>query len=389
MLPAHPQPYPEEILSSWMVRLAFANDFRLHPFYAGIIGYKQPIWNRDVDRRPTKALLQSLAHQTGQPVCQLQAMALQSLDGVLFDSPTAVTNPPWILPLGIVHRTHNRFGMQFCPQCLLEDDVAYYRLQWRLAFHVICPLHGCRLLDACPCCDAPVAFLRHGIGKQRQVPSNALSICTTCGFDLRNSLALPFEWADLEAMQILFSIQAAGVGYYAQGEAPFFSNNVLFFKGLHTLVNLIHGRHSSRITSALITASGVSLDETKYPRSEFCCRRLSTRIPVLQAAAWLLVDWPNRFVETCEKGRLSQSRIVENSGILPYWVASVVGAKLNQRVYLPSFSEIFAAGEYLLSKNLKVNSQTLGNVLGTGRDFSLRSARIWREWYPNQCGKNI
>ncbi|WP_156038866.1 TniQ family protein [Chromobacterium haemolyticum] len=39
MLPMHPQPQPREILSSWMVRQAFANGFMLHTFYDKLLGY--------------------------------------------------------------------------------------------------------------------------------------------------------------------------------------------------------------------------------------------------------------------------------------------------------------------------------------------------------------
>lgn len=34
MLPIHPQPMSDELLTSWMVRLAFANGFALHTFYS-------------------------------------------------------------------------------------------------------------------------------------------------------------------------------------------------------------------------------------------------------------------------------------------------------------------------------------------------------------------
>lgn len=45
---------------------------------------------------------------------------------------------------------------RFCPVCLLEDEVKYFRIEWRFLCWLWCPLHMCRLLDACPACAKPV-----------------------------------------------------------------------------------------------------------------------------------------------------------------------------------------------------------------------------------------
>lgn len=45
---------------------------------------------------------------------------------------------------------------RFCPVCLLEDEVKYFRIEWRFLCWLWCPLHMCRLLEACPACAKPV-----------------------------------------------------------------------------------------------------------------------------------------------------------------------------------------------------------------------------------------
>lgn len=77
LLPLHPQPRPGEILSSWMVRLAFSNGFPLHTFYDKLLEYRAPIWNRDIDRHPANELLSILARNSGQRKSSLKSLTLK------------------------------------------------------------------------------------------------------------------------------------------------------------------------------------------------------------------------------------------------------------------------------------------------------------------------
>ena len=47
--------------------------------------------------------------------------------------------------------------LQFCPQCLAEDEEPYFRREWRLATTIVCARHGSRLLDRCPACGQGLA----------------------------------------------------------------------------------------------------------------------------------------------------------------------------------------------------------------------------------------
>lgn len=379
ILPIHPQPFHGEIFSSWLVRLAFANDIKLHSFCSKLLGYKDPIWNRDIDRRPAPEFLAVLARSTGQPLERLRAMGLSSLNGVLYESPTALSNSQWILPVGIFHRTHRCYGMQFCPLCLKTDTVAHFRLKWRLACHVVCVEHQCLLLNKCPACNAPIAFHRHGIGRDRVIPSEALAMCHRCGFDLREASAASLGWRDIKAFRMLLNIHKASVGEYSRGDAFSFSENVLFFKGLYVLVNLIHGRYAARIAPLLSSATGLPLNFGNYVRSDFARCSLADRAAILQAVAWLLADWPNRFIEICNKGSMTRSRITDDMNDLPFWVANIASESLDRSVYLPSRTEIIAAGQYLQARGIKISHAAFSEVLEVGRDLGRSASYVWRE----------
>lgn len=127
MLPIHSQPRPNEILYSRMVRLAFANGFPLHSFYSALPGYKAPIWNRDTDRHPSPALLETLSRFTDQLLPDLQALTLSAYDGILLKQLPAIGDAFWIPPVGVFHRTRKRTGIQYCPLFMASRPLRHMR----------------------------------------------------------------------------------------------------------------------------------------------------------------------------------------------------------------------------------------------------------------------
>lgn len=188
LLPIHPQPYPEELLTSWMVRLALENGWHLHTFYKEIIGYKKPIWTRDADKYDQSALIECLSVRTGVSTERIRQLSLQSYNGTLFHGNPKAAYLRWISPLGIYHRRRKLLGLQFCPLCLKEQPNGYYRKYWRVAFYTFCHKHKVLLLNECPMCSGSIEFHRTGIGyKTEKIPKIDIALCHSCGFDLRDS----------------------------------------------------------------------------------------------------------------------------------------------------------------------------------------------------------
>lgn len=70
---------------------------------------------------------------------------------------------------------------RFCPVCLLEDEVKYFRIEWRFLCWLWCPLHMCKLLDACPACAKPVQLPADLISAgPKGWGSAALDRCLSC-----------------------------------------------------------------------------------------------------------------------------------------------------------------------------------------------------------------
>ncbi|WP_081527258.1 TniQ family protein [Chromobacterium violaceum] len=377
MLPMHPQPRPGEILSSWLVRLAFANGFMLHTFYDKLLGYRTPIWSRDIDRDPPLALLTLLARHTGHSVAELQPLTLLSYQGQLFEWP-ATGHWSWVRPVGVYHRQRKRPGMQFCPLCLARPPEAYYRLPWRLALYVVCEHHQCVMEECCPACHTPIAFHRHGIGRRKTIDDQALRLCSRCHFDLASMNPVFCAWPDPPSWQRLRHLIAAIE--HSTWDCGLLTPpcSLPFFIGVRALIGVLSGRNGRQLRQHLGNALGVEIPwHTPGQHDEFEYQSPTERLILLLAVAWLLEDWPARFLSLCAQAHFTRSRLAEHVDQLPFWLASVADTHLDQRRYLPNAAEIRSAGHYLQAHGLEVTPRALVNRLGLTPDCK---HLVWKRW---------
>ncbi|MDZ7791866.1 MAG: TniQ family protein, partial [Xanthomonadales bacterium] len=163
------KPLPDELLSSWLTRVAFAhgqNPYVFHNLHLPGV----PIWSRDVDRAHSPGLLSGLSAVSGLSVPRIRATSLDRHRNLGLNTP-AHGEWPFVLSAGIYHRKRRRHGLQFCPNCL-SAGTAYFRRSWRLAYVLKCPTCSLPLSDACPHCDAPVIAHR---------TLSDLRVCHRCG----------------------------------------------------------------------------------------------------------------------------------------------------------------------------------------------------------------
>lgn len=372
-------------MSSWMVRLAFANGYPLHTFYACLLGYRGAIWNRDIDRHPTPALLEILAHQTRQTKIALNAMTLAAYEGIVFENLPYIGNAAWILPVGVFHRTRRLAGLQFCPQCLEEDSTPYYRKPWRLALYAMCERHLCVMQANCPQCKANIAFHRHGIGRGKKIPEQALRLCHECEFDLSQAPSFIPSWPDIRSLNNYKKV----LGRFECGCLPFeFSTTtfgVPYFHGVRVLVSVIHGRSGLRLRQVLSKAIGIDLSQNPSSAGlDFEYLTPSERLNLLLAVIWLLEGWPTRFVAMCTEASFTRSRLAEEVSSLPFWLAQAADEYLDSRLILPCRQEVISACSYLISTGHVVSPQALGSLLGISKNGAKAA---YKQWQASTCYK--
>lgn len=185
--PIRYKPLPDELLSCWLVRLAHGHGLKVQTFCNLIFGNRHQVWNRDIDRLAPAWLLSELSYRTGTPPEIVWNTTLRAYEGLLYRKLRLSGTLQWILPLKMYHRKHEGHGLQFCPACLAEDTIPYFRKRWRVAFNTVCTRHGTMLLDRCPACASAIAVHRLDMGRPDTLEIGPVSLCHECEFDLRMS----------------------------------------------------------------------------------------------------------------------------------------------------------------------------------------------------------
>lgn len=173
---------PDEIISSWLVRAALTQG--CDPMVlTGDVWPKWRIWTQDADRFLDPGRIEPLCAVSDITNEAMRAASLYPVASLIAGGNLPEKALwPWMLTLG-ARNTKRRSGLQYCPECLAESPMPYYRRQWRFAWHVGCEKHECALHDRCHVCDAPVEPHRL-LAEDQQV-----SLCATCKADLRNASA--------------------------------------------------------------------------------------------------------------------------------------------------------------------------------------------------------
>jgi hypothetical protein len=161
LLPFRPKPKEDELLSSWLVRLARGYGMCIDDFLSSTdIGTY--IRSFDCDRIRSDGLVNLLHDCTGTDRNAIERTLLNDHIHPLFSdgvqSPSA--NWAWLIPLGRSGRKLAPIGYQVCRYCLSTGE-PYYRWQWRMALFLAhcCVLttssHSHQFLKSHHSCEIP------------------------------------------------------------------------------------------------------------------------------------------------------------------------------------------------------------------------------------------
>ncbi|WP_119681990.1 TniQ family protein [Indioceanicola profundi] len=169
-LPVQLSPAPDELLSSWATRIVWK--LGLDPSDV-LPAFSRPLRARYLDMAAPRHLLSEMAQATDGHRQRIAALRLWQAavmpDGMGLHPSAASVLPTAVgVPLGLASRSDTWIlhtctlndagqGLSFCPACLTEDEEAYFRRVWRLAFPATCLRHGLVLQDHCHACRAVVA----------------------------------------------------------------------------------------------------------------------------------------------------------------------------------------------------------------------------------------
>ncbi len=327
--PIRYKPFPDELLSCWIVRLAHGHGLKVQTFCNQIFGNQRQVWNRDIDRLAPAWLVEELSYRTGTSAGAAWGTTLKAYEGVLYRKFLPTGTLQWVLSLKMYHRKRKGFGLQFCPKCLAGDSIPYFRKCWRVALMTVCPVHDNQLLDRCPNCGTAIALHRIDMMTAYDFEAGALSYCHACGFDIRDSPnSGPAISYDRETSKFLNGVN---LGLY-QGGGLSENGDVEHLEVLRQLCGLLTSRykhaHLREFVLDQIGADEIPLADGRFP---FESRTAGERHHIAQLAAWILVGLQPRLEAAWRSGAVRFNLLLKDFENPPEWYCSVIGKFSNWR----------------------------------------------------------
>ena len=316
--PIHFKPLPDELLSSWLVRLAHSHGLKVQTFCNLIFGNRLQVWNRDIDRLAPEWLITELSDRAGTNIEQVMATTLQSYQGVLYHRRRASGTLSWIQSLKLHHRRFEGFGLQFCPKCLASDEEPYFRRSWRVAFNTICTTHLCMLQDRCPHCGHGVAFHRNDMRYVEYVTTVSIRECHHCGFSLSKSQSKQANYVSRDVEEFLEDLSQK-LENGALGQAEIESLMVM-----HHFAKLMFTRNSKvRIYSHLCNVMGIN-EIALNTKDDIEGVDIKTRDHVLQVLAYLMLNLESRLKEAIAEKGVRYNHLKKDFDGMPGWYEGLI-----------------------------------------------------------------
>jgi len=314
--PAHPHPLPDELLSSWIVRVAQANAIKLQTLCWQLFGNGRSPWNRDIDRSAPPWLLRTLCKHTGRSYWDAFHTTLVTYRGRIYPRRRLSGQLYWILPVKAQGMRRMAFSQQFCPACLAEDTVPYFRKQWRLALFTYCQKHQIELHDECPGCHAPIAIHRGGFGRELK-DALPMHVCHLCGTDLRLATYHPVTFPTKELHRFSDAVLRSVMN--PRDQAGKF--DLGFFAVLHQLCRVICSKQNHRLLLHHLMAKLDQADEPLLPTGRVGIEdlRRDIRHQMLTCALWLMEDLEVRLKDAWLVKAVRYNHLLKDFDKAPKW----------------------------------------------------------------------
>ncbi|ATY30614.1 TniQ family protein [Sphingomonas psychrotolerans] len=359
--PYQPRPLPDELLSSYMVRLALGMDLKPITFLNTVWGSTRNLLAQDLDNFVPHRIAARIQMGARIQLDAVHSMTLPSYVGTLLTSHNPRGRNPWLLPITVDNNRRHRHGLQFCPICLATDAAPHFRRRWRVAFVTSCTTHGVLLRDRCPTCQEPVH--QHAAASPRH--------CAACGGDLcATAPAVAFHdhllWqTELEAALLRGWTLLAGEPTRA---------HVMFAIVRQIAALLVNGKRADRLRAEVSRAWGGDPAPYAKPTARQPIEYLdvSERHRLFDMVSRLMRGWPHRFVHVCNEAGLHRSHAIKDMTDPPFAYEAVLRAYMDRTPYCASEPEVAAAAEWLRRTQGRATYRELKRICGESREAIYR-----------------
>ncbi len=298
-------PYPNELLSSWIIRNSIAQGSDPMGWIYGFWG-EWRAWTRDIDRYLPKDKIYALSKFCRLPYQTIYDMTLTpSIEKIKGELPSPYAAWDWIIPMGKRNRSVVH-GLYFCPLCLREKH-HFFPKNWRFSWHTACPVHHILLQCFCDTCHQP--FSPYLVEYTAPYPW----LCTRCGKNLRTVSVSSANPQLIHFQNFIDTVLAA----------PSFNTKILpewkledvtaFFDLLHDLLSL--PRMMRRAPKKFIDWQNKTFGKVLFSKIDSASGQTFDMLPVkirselLIGAGHILHMSPQHLTESLQKSGFTRSRL--------------------------------------------------------------------------------
>ncbi|MFW2516364.1 TniQ family protein [Aliarcobacter butzleri] len=366
-----PKPLEDELLSSWLTRVAIEHRRQL-PIFLTLFVKKEgnQISRIDIDFLYDEKLFESLSNKSNLTKEDIFKMSLRSEEGYIFSCNNCLYPPLQIRKL-TDKRTHN--GLMYCPKCLDEDKIPYFRKKWRYQFYNACPKHKVFLTDRCWRCYEKINFAKIKHFKE-------ICICHKCEKDFRENLVIKinsnFEYG-LNA--ITWFENGLNDGYFIiDGEKI---NSLFVFESFTALRSLVDRKNELNLEDfPLIKEYKTNCKKLERYNSK---KALSIQKEFLLTALvfYLFEEFPNNFKKFIVENKLTHRDFFHGFKDISFWyrkmvdklipIENKIGREINE-------SEVIGTIKYLESIGERVNIINVAEIVGCHSSMHRKFNKIYK-----------
>lgn len=348
----------DELLTSWLTRMAIEHRRTLPQFINFFIRHDGCATTRtDIDFQYNEKLLCSISQKSKFDKRQILQMSLRSEEGYLFLCDSNNLYPPLQIRKLIDKRTHN--GLMYCPKCLAEDKIPYFRKKWRYSFYNACTKHNIFLTDRCWRCYEKVNLAKIKHFKE-------LCFCCKCEKDFRENITV--------SVQSNYNYGIKAIKWFEKGLTKG------YFKINKQKIRAVFVFESFRFIRYLINVA-VEVKLKGFPlMNEYqdICRKLKKynskkalsikkEFILTSMVFYVFQKFPNNLIDFAKQNGFTYRDFTHGFKYIPFWYIEMIFeviSKENKLGRVINEKEVVGAIKYLKSQGKTVNQFNVAEIVG-------------------------
>ncbi|XPV68811.1 MAG: TniQ family protein [Halarcobacter sp.] len=352
------KPLKDELLSSWLTRVAFEHQRDLSSFISLFIRHQgSTIARADIDFLYDEKLFKQLARKSHLSDKEIYQMSLRSEEGHLFICSENGLYPPFQIRKLTDKRTHH--ALMYCPKCLAEEKIPYFRKKWRYNFYNACPKHKIFLTDRCWRCYTKIEFPKIKHLKE-------LCFCYNCEKDLRETITISIQSNHKYGLKAIeWFEKGLNKGYFIINKQKV--KSVFIFESFTKLRFLLGKKQKLDLEAFPLIEEYKDICKKLEKYNSKKALSIYKEFVLTSMVYYLFQNYPNNLIDFSKQNHFTHRDFVHGFKDIPFWYKELIDEIIpmqNKIGRVISESEVLGAIKYLKNQKKVVNQLNVAEVVG-------------------------